>query len=160
MMSEIIYTVINFLVIFLYTTAVTFSLHSLYHYLKAFNINKLKNNFFYKMFFFNERESKLYKNNYSHNFIYDPLLSFVLWICLISYLFFPFPYFNSSLYGILTLFINFYLHAEFNYKKSRFKRNKIFSFFKTKHSICHFKSDNTKEKYKRYIHLIKLLNKK
>jgi hypothetical protein len=160
MMSEIVNELINLSVIFLYTTSVTFFLHGVYHYLKAFNINKLKNNFFYKMFFFNERQNKLYKNNYSHNFIYDPLLSLVLWFCLISYLFFPFDYFHSLIYGVITLFINFYLHAEFNYKRSKLKKNKLFLFMKKKHTICHFKNDFSEEKYKRYQHLLKLLTKK
>jgi hypothetical protein len=159
-MSEIINELINLSMIFLYTTSVTFFFHNLYHYLKALNINKFKNNFFYKMFFFNVIENKLYKNNYSHNFIYDPLLSLVLWFCLISYLFFPFDYFHSFVYGIITLFINFYLHAEFNYKRSKLKKNKLFLFLKKNHNVCHFKSDFSKEKYKRYQYLVKLLIKK
>lgn len=145
--------------IFIYTTFITFSFHHFYHLLKSYNREKLKNYFFYRLLFFNRQHNPLYKNNYSHNFIYDPLLSLVLWFCLISYLFFPFPYFHSLIYGIVTLFINFYLHAEFNYKRSSLKRNKIFFFFKRMHAVCHAKNDLAINKYNRYRHLLKLFIK-
>jgi hypothetical protein len=159
-MIMFLYELINMVSIFLYTTFITFSFHHFYHMLKSYNREKLKNNFFYRLLFFNKQHSPLYKNNYSHNFIYDPLLSLVLWFCLISYLFFPFHYAHSLVYGIITLFTNFYLHAEFNFKRSMLKRNKFFLFFKKKHGMCHAKHDLVIDKYKRYKHLLKLLTKK
>lgn len=158
-MTIFLYELVNMISIFMYTTFITFSFHHFYHMMKSYNREKLKNNFFYRLLFFNQHYDPLYKNNYSHNFIYDPLLSLVLWFCLISYLFFPFVYIHSLIYGIITLFINFYLHAEFNYKRSMLKRNRFFLFFKKKHALCHARHDYHEKKYIRYKKLLKLLIK-
>jgi hypothetical protein len=144
--------------IVIYTTHVCFVFHNTYHYLK--HITKNKQNFIYKLLTLNKlnekRENLIYKNHYSENLIFDPIIVVVVWFCMISYLFFPFKYFHSLVYGMLTLFINYYTHAEFNLRQTYFKKIKFFVYFKKKHDEIHYKYH---PKYERYKHLKKIIIK-
>ena len=158
---KIITELLTMFSVFTYTVLVAVCFHQLYHYLKMVKKNN-KNDFLYKMLFLNytysEKENKIYKNQYSENLIYDPLMIIIVWFCVISYLFFPFKYIHCLVYGILTLFINYYTHAEFNMKRTYLKKIKCFVFIKKFHDDIHYKYED-ETRYMRYKHLRTILVK-